>query len=58
VLPAEVKAAAEVVEDWAKVQGVAMRAARMFGPAVMLYELVAAVLDYFLVATGARKRGE
>jgi hypothetical protein len=56
VIPEEVKEAAEVLEEWCTVEARKMRAACAFGPAVMMFELVAVMCDYFLTAVGARPR--
>jgi hypothetical protein len=56
VIPKEVKEAAEVLESWCTVEARKMRAAGSSGPAVMMFELVVAVCDYFLVDVGERPR--
>lgn len=48
MIPPEVRAAAELLRDWSLAEGRKMRAAHALGPAVMLFELVGAVCEYFL----------
>jgi hypothetical protein len=56
VIPPDVKAAAELLERWVLREAGRMRAVSMGGPVVMLFELVGAVCNYFLVAVGVRPR--
>lgn len=55
MIPADVRRAAELLEQWTLLEARKMRVAGMPGPAVMLFELVGSVCGYFLVAVGVRK---
>jgi hypothetical protein len=48
VIPDDVRAAAELLAMWCLAEGLKMREAGVPGPAVMMFELVGSVCEYFL----------